>query len=158
MPRPATGSTNNVAADGSSWLAIEVVEWRPAWMLYPAGARCMPFFGALSTAWNHVCSQVAHRQIQMGLCARADRLDRGPGRARVYWTRARAKGHECGTLIDTPEVQRAMVEAAASRAASDSDHRGPEQLAVEYRQHALPVFLVEGAQSVIQKNPARPVQ
>jgi hypothetical protein len=34
MPRPATGSTNNVAADGSSWLAIEVVEWRPAWMLY----------------------------------------------------------------------------------------------------------------------------
>jgi hypothetical protein len=115
----------------------------------------MPFFGALSTAWNHVCSQVAHRQIQMGLCARADRLDRGPGRARVYWTRARAKGHECGTLIDTPEVQRAMVEAAASRAASDSDHRGPDQLAVEYRQHALPVFLVEGAQSVIQKNPAR---
>jgi hypothetical protein len=110
----------------------------------------MPFFGPLSAAWNHACSRVARRQIQAGLCARADRLDRGPGRARVYWTRARAKGHECGALIDTPEVQRAMVEAAASRAASDSDHRSLDQLAVEYREHALPVFVVEGALSVVQ--------
>jgi hypothetical protein len=30
----ATGSTNNVAADEATWLAIEVVEWRTAWMLY----------------------------------------------------------------------------------------------------------------------------
>jgi hypothetical protein len=40
------------------------------------------------------------------------------------------KGQERGALIDTPEVQRAIVEAGTSRAASDADHRGLDQFVV----------------------------
>jgi hypothetical protein len=55
-------------------------------------------------------------------------------------------------------MQRPIVEAVASRAAPDADHRGLDQLELEDRQQRPALILVEGTQSVVQKNPARSVQ
>jgi hypothetical protein len=55
-------------------------------------------------------------------------------------------------------MQCAIVEAAPCRTASDADHRGGGQFVLEDRQHGLAVVLVERAERVVQKNPARPMQ
>jgi hypothetical protein len=55
-------------------------------------------------------------------------------------------------------MQRAIVEAVASRAASDADHSAVSQLLLKDRQQGLAVLLLERAQGVVQKDPARPVQ
>ena len=57
-----------------------------------------------------------------------------------------------------PEVQRAVVKAVGSRAAPDADHRRVGQLVLEDRQHGPALILVEGAERVVQDNPAGPVQ
>ncbi len=56
------------------------------------------------------------------------------------------------------KCKRPIVEAAASRAAPDADHRRVDQLVLEDRQHGPALLLLEGAERVVEHNPAGPVQ
>jgi hypothetical protein len=73
-------------------------------------------------------------------------------------TRARAKGQKGRALLDAPEMQRPVVEAVAIQAAPGADHRHVGQLVLEDRQQRPALILVEGAERVVQHNPAGPVQ
>ncbi len=81
--------------------------------------------------------------------------NRGAGPA---WARARAKRQKGRVLLDPPEVQRTAVEAAASRAAPNADHRCVNQLVLENREHGPALILVESAERVVQHDPAGAMQ